>query len=190
LEQAAVDDLGRRVALPGRQPQRQTSIGVEQDHVAALSGRRCRSSACWDCRTSCCSPGDAFCHGSQCTSPKRTTNSTLSASARTSACSSPASGCAASAAPTLALVMGRNATRRPQAQQSPRMVRRPPRISCQVTSSSRPPQRRQCGGGLGVGAGRSEEHTSELQSLTNLVCRLLLEKKNAQRERPNTERTS
>src|SRR5262249_58616567 len=27
-------------------------------------------------------------------------------------------------------------------------------------------------------ARRSEEHTSELQSLTNLVCRLLLEKKN------------
>src|SRR5438046_3453524 len=27
-------------------------------------------------------------------------------------------------------------------------------------------------------APRSEEHTSELQSLTNLVCRLLLEKKN------------
>ena len=26
-------------------------------------------------------------------------------------------------------------------------------------------------------ADRSEEHTSELQSLTNLVCRLLLEKK-------------
>src|SRR5262249_59622032 len=29
-----------------------------------------------------------------------------------------------------------------------------------------------------VGLSRSEEHTSELQSLTNLVCRLLLEKKN------------
>src|SRR5437016_8900018 len=29
----------------------------------------------------------------------------------------------------------------------------------------------------GVGRKRSEEHTSELQSLTNLVCRLLLEKK-------------
>src|SRR5438093_9429633 len=29
----------------------------------------------------------------------------------------------------------------------------------------------------GVPGGRSEEHTSELQSLTNLVCRLLLEKK-------------
>ena len=27
------------------------------------------------------------------------------------------------------------------------------------------------------GGGRSEEHTSELQSRTNLVCRLLLEKK-------------
>src|SRR2546430_10090996 len=27
-------------------------------------------------------------------------------------------------------------------------------------------------------AGRSEEHTSELQSQSNLVCRLLLEKKN------------
>src|SRR5438093_8796694 len=31
--------------------------------------------------------------------------------------------------------------------------------------------------GLTAAAGRSEEHTSELQSLTNLVCRLLLEKK-------------
>src|SRR5438093_2421134 len=33
---------------------------------------------------------------------------------------------------------------------------------------------RGCGG---PGRPRSEEHTSELQSLTNLVCRLLLEKK-------------
>src|SRR5258706_10980972 len=31
--------------------------------------------------------------------------------------------------------------------------------------------------GLCFGTHRSEEHTSELQSLTNLVCRLLLEKK-------------
>src|SRR5688572_32040381 len=29
----------------------------------------------------------------------------------------------------------------------------------------------------GAGKGRSEEHTSELQSQSNLVCRLLLEKK-------------
>src|SRR5262249_59567094 len=32
-----------------------------------------------------------------------------------------------------------------------------------------------------VVATRSEEHTSELQSLTNLVCRLLLDKKNTTR---------
>ena len=31
--------------------------------------------------------------------------------------------------------------------------------------------------GIGIVGTRSEEHTSELQSLTNLVCRLLLEKK-------------
>src|SRR5438093_7003216 len=31
--------------------------------------------------------------------------------------------------------------------------------------------------GSAAGLSRSEEHTSELQSLTNLVCRLLLEKK-------------
>src|SRR5258706_7339666 len=32
-------------------------------------------------------------------------------------------------------------------------------------------------GGSCAGTDRSEEHTSELHSLTNLVCRLLLEKK-------------
>src|SRR5437016_11363945 len=32
---------------------------------------------------------------------------------------------------------------------------------------------------------RSEEHTSELQSLTNLVCRLLLEKKNKKKTGAN-----
>src|SRR5438093_9017459 len=35
-------------------------------------------------------------------------------------------------------------------------------------------------------ASRSEEHTSELQSLTNLVCRLLLEKKKKQTRLTNT----
>src|SRR5262249_58114493 len=35
-------------------------------------------------------------------------------------------------------------------------------------------------------AHRSEEHTSELQSLTNLVCRLLLEKKKKKLKRDNT----
>src|SRR5262249_61904627 len=46
--------------------------------------------------------------------------------------------------------------------------------------------RRRCARGAaahrraGRGLARSEEHTSELQSLTNLVCRLLLEKKKQQ----------
>src|SRR5688572_31498286 len=34
---------------------------------------------------------------------------------------------------------------------------------------------------------RSEEHTSELQSQSNLVCRLLLEKKNKKYYRKNTD---
>src|SRR3712207_7718972 len=36
---------------------------------------------------------------------------------------------------------------------------------------------RRLGAGLGLQGGRSEEHTSELQSRQYLVCRLLLEKK-------------
>src|SRR5690606_41777188 len=39
------------------------------------------------------------------------------------------------------------------------------------------------------GPGRSEEHTSELQSRENLVCRLLLEKKKKQRELPRARDT-
>src|SRR5437016_13203217 len=34
-----------------------------------------------------------------------------------------------------------------------------------------------------MGKERSEEHTSELQSLTNLVCRLLLEKKKKKKKK-------
>src|SRR5260370_18872000 len=49
---------------------------------------------------------------------------------------------------------------------------------------------RKAGGGKGKlafeDAERSEEHTSELQSHLNLVCRLLLEKK----KKPNTSRIS
>src|SRR5438093_9491909 len=36
--------------------------------------------------------------------------------------------------------------------------------------------------------GRSEEHTSELQSLTNLVCRLLLEKKKKKKTKNEKEK--
>src|SRR5207302_8511098 len=44
--------------------------------------------------------------------------------------------------------------------------------------TGRPPFR----GGVAAVLARSEEHTSELQSRENLVCRLLLEKKNEQDE--------
>src|SRR5256885_9902738 len=40
------------------------------------------------------------------------------------------------------------------------------------------------------GVGRSEEHTSELQSPCNLVCRLLLEKKNKQTSHLVTSRST
>src|SRR5688572_32703773 len=47
------------------------------------------------------------------------------------------------------------------------------------------------GGSAGVaGSPRSEEHTSELQSQSNLVCRLLLEKKNDAGLTPTTSATA
>src|SRR5258706_5823302 len=76
------------------------------------------------------------------------------------------------------------------------MIRRPPRSTLfpyttlfrSARSRGSPAQERRapasCAGKfrpdavrLAHSVGRSEEHTSELQSLTNLVCRLLLEKK-------------
>src|SRR5688572_32887303 len=64
------------------------------------------------------------------------------------------------------------------------MIRRPPRSTlfpyttlfrscsgCSTATSATAPGRRRCS------VCRSEEHTSELQSQSNLVCRLLLEKK-------------
>src|SRR5256885_8560832 len=72
------------------------------------------------------------------------------------------------------------------------MIRRPPRstlfpyttlfrsrsapASTARCSASSPDTSRSCSPGR-----RSEEHTSELQSPCNLVCRLLLEKKNEER---------
>src|SRR6266496_5162035 len=66
------------------------------------------------------------------------------------------------------------------------MIRRPPRSTrFPYTTLFRSPGDREpvrAGQGLGGGGaeplGRSEEHTSELQSRRELVCRLLLEKKN------------
>src|SRR2546430_12390779 len=72
------------------------------------------------------------------------------------------------------------------------MIRRPPRSTlfpyttlfrsvpgsgaCVPAAQSRRPRR--AAGFLPRARDRSEEHTSELQSQSNLVCRLLLEKKN------------
>src|SRR2546427_6808966 len=52
-----------------------------------------------------------------------------------------------------------------------------PRLSLGGQRPVRHGRRVQAGAGSRSGARRSEEHTSELQSQSNLVCRLLLEKK-------------
>src|SRR5438046_7571966 len=70
------------------------------------------------------------------------------------------------------------------------MIRRPPRSTLfpytTLFRSGRDPRRlvvcAQNHDQVGNRAFRSEEHTSELQSLTNLVCRLLLEKKKKTRK--------
>src|ERR671926_1243777 len=67
------------------------------------------------------------------------------------------------------------------------MIRRPPRSTLfpyttlfRSIPHSHPPRYGEMGGSdpRRCGQGRSEEHTSELQSHSDLVCRLLLEKKN------------
>src|SRR5256885_9504079 len=65
------------------------------------------------------------------------------------------------------------------------MIRRPPRstlfpYTTLFRSVPCPASRPCCACPWTVAAKRSEEHTSELQSPCNLVCRLLLEKKKAQ----------
>src|SRR5438093_4227101 len=95
------------------------------------------------------------------------------------------------------------------------MIRRPPRSTLfpyttlfrstpPAPSGPRPPGWSAASGPVGGRAGcrhywtaprravarRSEEHTSELQSLTNLVCRLLLEKKKNITRRVTTHHTS
>src|SRR2546430_5571803 len=66
------------------------------------------------------------------------------------------------------------------------MIRRPPRSTLfpyttlfrsRSASLRWPPSPARCCPGRRSGRVRSEEHTSELQSQSNLVCRLLLEKK-------------
>src|SRR5260370_18860523 len=75
------------------------------------------------------------------------------------------------------------------------MIRRPPRstlfpYTTLFRSSSPPSSRPTCQGTTPrrPATSRSEEHTSELQSHLNLVCRLLLEKKKKQVS-PHTRRS-
>src|SRR4029078_13736301 len=72
------------------------------------------------------------------------------------------------------------------------MIRRPPRSTLfpyttlfrsSHTISGCTGSRSRCSTGLGFRSYRSEEHTSELQSLAYLVCRLLLDKKNTKSTR-------
>src|SRR5947199_497788 len=73
------------------------------------------------------------------------------------------------------------------------MIRRPPRSTLfpyttlfrsKVAGISRSGEKFPLSDGFGwVRMGRSEEHTSELQSLRHLVCRLLLEKKKKHQNR-------
>src|SRR6201993_3335668 len=70
------------------------------------------------------------------------------------------------------------------------MIRRPPRSTRRSSDlwrahrCHRRGRRRTAGAAVGPRPGRSEEHTSELQSPCNLVCRLLLAKKDFAEIRP------
>src|SRR2546426_5745541 len=61
--------------------------------------------------------------------------------------------------------------------------RMPPRLVARQCSSS---DERQSSQALSLRSDRSEEHTSELQSPCNLVCRLLLEKKKKKKTNKTT----
>src|SRR5437016_11004058 len=67
-------------------------------------------------------------------------------------------------------------TRRPRLRTSSIRLLEKPSTACFDAQYAVPPSTPYCASKHAVL--RSEEHTSELQSLTNLVCRLLLEKKN------------
>src|SRR2546425_9246674 len=66
-----------------------------------------------------------------------------------------------------------SATNQPDAVPTTRVPRRLSQVAPQISASA---------------SSRSEEHTSELQSLAYLVCRLLLEKKKTQE--PDNQRTA
>src|SRR5262245_63823586 len=84
------------------------------------------------------------------------------------------------------------------------MIRRPPRSTLfpyttlfrsrrRARARAAPPRDARCArrsGTCRAGAVRSEEHTSELQSLRHLVCRLLLEKKKKKKKQHHNINTT
>src|SRR2546430_8037228 len=64
------------------------------------------------------------------------------------------------------------------------------RLSWMRTRNWRKPSSRRAASPRSMSASRSEEHTSELQSQSNLVCRLLLEKKKKQQHSPQQSTSS
>src|SRR5688572_32608384 len=79
------------------------------------------------------------------------------------------------------------------------MIRRPPRSTLFPYTTLFRSHPRGRGGGAGggergrqdhAGQARSEEHTSELQSQSNLVCRLLLEKKKKKKNQQRNSQTT
>src|SRR2546427_9380202 len=73
---------------------------------------------------------------------------------------------------------------RSREEQAPRGTEQPATRGAQLASATEQPATRDvvapCGTEQPATRKRSEEHTSELQSQSNLVCRLLLEKKKQQ----------
>src|SRR5262245_63954510 len=67
------------------------------------------------------------------------------------------------------------------------------RTTPRPANSGRPSRQWRCGRGYSPQRhcrDRSEEHTSELQSLRHLVCRLLLEKKKKKKKKANVNTTA
>src|SRR2546423_7234804 len=69
-------------------------------------------------------------------------------------------------------------------------IRAPPAIPTSTCMPELPPARAEAAGAAHRLVQRSEEHTSELQSLAYLVCRLLLEKKKKKIQRTIAELNS
>src|SRR2546423_10024777 len=78
----------------------------------------------------------------------------------------------------------RPAGRDPQHASARAVGLRSARAGVELRLRGREPRRRRRGVGAEARGVRSEEHTSELQSLAYLVCRLLLEKKIADDQQP------